>query len=371
MKEIKKIVLTGGHAGTTALAVIEEIQAQKKPWQVHWIGPKKTFEGKGIISYHSNIFPKLGVSYHSIFSGRIQRKLSFWSLPSLLKIPFGFLHAFSLLMKIKPQLIVSFGGFASFPVVVVGFFLRVPVIIHEQTSAVGRANKASSFFARKIAIARESSKKFFNSKKTVLVGNPLMKSVLIVKPKSKLLSVLPTIYITGGSSGALFINNLIEGILEPLLAKFKVIHQTGQIDFEKFSKKKKFLPRKLSERYEVVSFVNPLKIGQIYEKADFLISRAGANTVAEIIYTQRPSILIPIPWTAYNEQGQNAKLVENLGLGIVLPQDQVSGKLVLEKAEFLLNHWQNFKNKASDLAQLDELAASKMVELINGYLPEK
>ena len=180
--KLNKIVMTGGHAASTAFVVIQEIRKQKKPWEIYWIGFKSSFEGENISTLPSVYFPKYGIKTYDLISGRVQTKVSLHTLSAFLKIPVGFVHAALLLAKVRPNLILSFGGFSAFPVVVVGYFLGIPVIIHEQTSVVGRANKFSAPFAKKIALAREESRKYFPQRKTLLIGNPIVNSILKINP---------------------------------------------------------------------------------------------------------------------------------------------------------------------------------------------
>src|SRR3990172_9724478 len=148
-KKNLRIVLTGGHAATTALSVVEEIEVHHPDWEIHWIGVQRAFEGKKIPTLEANIFSsKLNVKVHHIIAGRLQKKFTRWTLYSLLKLPLGFFYSLKLLLKIKPAVVLSFGGFAAYPVVVVTWLMRVPVIIHDQSTVAGRANIRSAFFAK-------------------------------------------------------------------------------------------------------------------------------------------------------------------------------------------------------------------------------
>ena len=367
-KEKVKVVFTGGHAGTTAIATIEEVVRQKLNWAIYWIGPKKTFEGKEIASYHSRVFPKLGVYYKGITTGRLQRKLSLWTIPSILKIPIGLIQAIFLMGKIRPKVVVSFGGYVAFPVCLSAWVFGIPVIIHEQTMAAGLANKLSSYFADKITLARKESELYYPKEKTILVGNPIRREILEVRPKKKI-SNSPTIYITGGSSGSQIINQTIDRVLEKILASYRVIHQAGELDISFFEDRKNRLPQNLKERYKVFSFIDPQEISQIYEKADILISRAGANTISEILATRRPSILIPIPWTRYDEQTKNALMAQNAGIAKVIKQEDLSGEKLLEELDEVKKDWEKMANGMDlGLAKLDFQAASQLVSLIKEIL---
>ena len=178
----KHIAFTGGHAATTGLSVIEEFLEQKDDTlQMHWIGVEKAIEGENVDTSEKKVFPALGVSFHGITTGRLQVNWTRHTLVSLFKIPIGLVQSIALLAKIRPRVLVSFGGFASFPVVLAAFFLRIPVVIHEQTVAIGLANKMSIVFAKKILLARELSLSYFPAKKSNVIGNPLRKSILGVK----------------------------------------------------------------------------------------------------------------------------------------------------------------------------------------------
>jgi len=200
MQKIKNVVVfTGGHAGSTAYATIENL-LQRSQVEVHFIGGKTSVEGKKSRTLAQIGLSDLGVKVHNITTGRLQMKLTLWTIPSILKIPLGFLSALILLQKLKPKLVVSFGGYAAFPVVVASWLLKIPVIIHEQTSVAGRANRICSFFAKKIALARSSSLKYFQKSKCVVVGNPIPSNV-VAATKIKKINNPPHLLVTGGLAG--------------------------------------------------------------------------------------------------------------------------------------------------------------------------
>lgn len=357
-----RIVITGGHAATTAIAVVKEIQKRHSDWNLYWIGPKSAVEGKFVPTLASSVMPQLNVKFISITSGRLQRKFTSHTIPSLLKIPVGFFQAFKILLELKPKIIISFGGYSSVPVCFAGWLLRIPVFIHEQTIAIGTANKINSFFAKKILISREDSLKYFPKSKTILTGNPVSPDIISLTKKSKPSKPM-TVYITGGSSGAQRINNVVADSLYELLKNYKVIHQTGMLDFNKFTSLKENFTTDLKKKYEVYDFINPNDISGIFKKADIIISRGGANTISEILVSGIPSIIIPIPWTAYNEQTKNARSLESTGLGIVLEEKDLSSETLLDKIELVSNNWKKMAaNFDPSLANLDKFASQKFVD---------
>ena len=361
-----RLVLTGGHAATTAVAVVEEIRSQKKDWKIYWIGVKNAIEGKKIVTLESEVLPRLGVKFLPLITGRFQRRFTFWTIPSILKIPIGFVQSFYYLLKIKPKAVLSFGGFASFPVVFSAKLLKVPVIIHEQTSAAGRANLFSAKYATLITLARKESTPYFKGYKHLVVGNPVMKNIKKVRHSSG--TGVPVILIMGGSRGSQSINLAVENILRKLLTKYKIIHQTGGIDYLKYSQIKQRLPEALRENYEVFVRVNPLEIDKIYSQASVIVGRAGANTVSEIMITKRPSILIPLPISYLDEQTKNAKIARKFGIAKIIPQNKLTSARLLSEIEDAILKMEDFEARVKNKKSPDFDASKKLVGLIEGYM---
>jgi len=362
------LLLTGGHAATTAISVIKELQKKYPDYNLYWVGPKSAVEGKYVPTLASRVMEKMQVKFISITTGRLQRKFTVWTIPSLLKIPVGIFQAFKIISDIKPRIVISFGGFASVPVCFVGWIFRIPVIIHEQTVAAGLANKITAFFARKVLIARIDSQEFFTKSKTILVGNPVNAEIVKIEPKLKL-SAKPVIYITGGSSGAQRINSVVGEALFDLLKNYKIIHQTGKLDYEVFKEKRENFPSDLKKNYEVYDFIDPNEMPEIFGRADVIVSRAGANTLSEIAITKRPAILIPIPWTAYDEQTKNAKLLEKSGIAVILEEKDLNAESLLKNIKNVVKNWDRMvKNSDNSLGDLDRSAASKFVDEVEELL---
>lgn len=361
------LVLTGGHAATTAVAVIEEIKLQKKDWKLYWIGVKNAIEGKKIVTLESEVLPRLGVRFLSLTTGRLQRKFTFWTIPSILKMPIGFIQSFYYLLKIKPKAVLSFGGFASFPVVINAKILGIPVILHEQTSVAGRANLVCAKFASKVTLARKESQKYFGSTKCIITGNPVMKAICKISSQRKP-SHDGAIFITGGSRGSQSINDVVEKILKILLSKYKVIHQTGGLDYLKFSEIKQKLPDALRRNYEVFVRVNPLEIGKIYEKSMIIVSRAGANTVSEIMIIKKPAILIPLPISFMDEQTKNAEIARDWGIAKIIKQDKLNPSALMKAINETFNNMNIIFDKVKLKKSPDTGAATRLVSLLTKYM---
>jgi UDP-N-acetylglucosamine--N-acetylmuramyl-(pentapeptide) pyrophosphoryl-undecaprenol N-acetylglucosamine transferase len=353
-----KILLTGGHAATTGIAVIEEIQRRLPSADIAWIGSKSAISGSKATTLEHKIYPSMGVKYFEIKAGKLQTKFTRYTIPLILMIPIGFFQAMTLVFKIKPKVILSFGGFASFPVVFWGWLAGIPVILHEQTVAAGRALLLSARFSKKIALARAESQRYFPEGKTVVTGNPLMKEITDLKPKNTLGSE-KTILIMGGSRGSEFINEEVFKITSLLKRDYRVIHITGERDFDKY----KHLN---SKNYAVIPFVDPRKMHKYYSEADLIIGRSGANTVAEIIYLKLPAILIPLPRTFMNEQYKNAKYAESMGLAKVLTETEVNPEVLGAAIQTMFNNWNRIVAEVPENSP-DTEASEKLVNLLLEY----
>lgn len=340
----RKLLLSGSHAGSTAIAVIKEIKKRNLDWEIHWLGMEyKNMENLGII-------------FHSLESGKIENKFTKNTVSSLLQIPVSFIRGKKLVNEINPDLTLSFGSAAGAIASFWSSFLNIPVIIHEQTATAGRANIIAGYFAKKVLLARETSAKFFNKNKVEVVGNPIAQEILYyigTKNSSRVKSIL----ITGGSRGSKWINDAIKPILPRLLEKYFVIHQTGEKNLDEFKEIK-------NEKYFAFGQTDSKNMAEIISKSDIIISRAGANTVWELLALKKPSILIPIPWSYNDEQNENAKYIEKLGLARILFQKELSPQRLLTEIEILIEDYFTIITKTRDIISPDLLASEKVVDIL-------
>lgn len=321
-----KIVITGGHF-TPAAALLPLLQ---KEFSVLFILRKHAYEGDSALSFEYKAIEKSGIPFRVISAGRLQRKLTIYTIPALLKFPVGFIQSLFILAKYRPNIVLSFGGYVALPVCLAAFILKIPVVTCEQTIRAGLANKIIAVFAKKICVTFKESLALFPKNKTVLTGNPIRKELFhtACKPPFSIKSNLPIIYITGGSGGSHYINELINSILPDLLQKYTVIHQIGE------SEK---MPINLSERYIFKKRFEVAELAWIYHNIALLLGRSGANTVYEVLTFGIPSIFIPLSWAGASEQEENARLVEKIGLGKVLLQETIDGKTLLSAIDNLVS----------------------------------
>ncbi|MCL5970734.1 MAG: UDP-N-acetylglucosamine--N-acetylmuramyl-(pentapeptide) pyrophosphoryl-undecaprenol N-acetylglucosamine transferase [Patescibacteria group bacterium] len=362
-----KVVIVGGHL-SPALSIIQNLNKE----DVYYIGRKHAFEGDKAVSLEYREISRLGLPFFTIKTGRLQRKLTRYTLFSLAKLPVGFFQALRILKKIKPDVVLSFGGYLSIPVGFAAYFLKIPLVLHEQTLEAGLANKILSPFAEKICISWESSLKYFPKEKTVLTGNPIKKEILEVSKLTKKTNNPPLIYVTGGSSGSHAINYLISKTIRDISKKYILFHQTGDSqkykDFDKLLEVKKGLESKYSKNYIIEKFLDSKTSAEIIRRAGLVIGRSGINTVTELIYLKKPAILIPLPFSQKNEQMKNAKFMEGLGLAEVISQNLLTDKLFLEKLYSMFDNLKNYKLKNEILF---ENSSEKIINVLKDVSKKK
>lgn len=353
-----KVLITGAHF-TPAVATIEELK-KFKDTDIVYVGRKTTQEGDNAVSVESQVLPALGVKFIPIITGRLQRAFTIYTIPSLLKIPIGFIQSLLIILKEKPDVILSFGGYVSVPVVIVSWLFSIPIIIHEQTLISGLANKISSYFADKLAISFEKNAP--SSEKIILTGNPIRREILDI-PQRAASQKLPVILIIGGNQGSHVINLAVEKCLDQLLKIAVVYHQTGDSKYRDFER----MQQKESDKYKIFKFISK-DWSKILAGSDLIISRAGINSLTELAYLGKPALLIPIP---NNEQKMNAEFFEKVGLVNILSQSKLSGDAMLSDIKIMLKNLDHIKKQASEVKKIIIPDAAKRLALETILLGKK
>lgn len=358
-----KILITGGHV-TPALAVIEELK--KRPGiQIIFVGRKYALDGENTLSFEYQEIVRRNIPFVDLRTGRINRFLSLETIEALLRIPFGFIHAISILRLKKPDLILSFGGYLALPIAFAGFFYHIPLYTHEQTIVPGLANRVISFFSKQIFISFKDTSSYFPAHKVVLTGNPLRNSIFEVRTQPFNISkTKPVLLVTGGSLGSHALNMLIKPILLTLLKKYIVVHQTGDTaEFNDYLVLQDFcrtLPKDLQRNYFLKKHISEDEIGFVFHLSDLVISRAGANTFFELVALEKPAVLIPLPISASGEQQKHADLFQKAGAGKVFSQEEGSEKL-LSLIEAMVSSLKSYKKNSSTLRPLIHNEAAKTI----------
>jgi UDP-N-acetylglucosamine--N-acetylmuramyl-(pentapeptide) pyrophosphoryl-undecaprenol N-acetylglucosamine transferase len=348
-----KLVVTGGHH-SSALPVIKRIKNISPEVRIYWVGHKRSLKGDENDTLEYTEISSLGIPFYDLKAGKVYRTLD----PArLIRIPIGFFQSLILLLKLKPDVILSFGGYLAAPVVLAGYILGIPSITHEQTVVAGYANKFISFFAKKILISWPQSERIFPKNKTLLTGIPIREGVTQVLSSSfSTNNSLPTVFIMGGKTGSHILNVLVKNNLRTLLSGCNVIHICGDNsiykDYELLSDLYSDMGGKTVGKYFPRKFIFENEIGEAYKKSDLVVSRAGAHAIAELLAIQKPCILIPIPWVSHNEQHENALLLERAGLAKVIEEKDCSNGYFIGSIKEALSNIQTFTLKDDSLMSL-------------------
>jgi len=344
------VLVTGGHPAP-AIAIVDYIVKNKKTIKVCFVGRKySNFFDKSISFEYKELMGK--VDFINLETGRFVNKNLIEIIFQTALFLFGLSKSFFIILKYKPKVVLSFGGYIAIPIAFCAYVFRIPIVTHEQTITPGLANRILGLMATKVLTSFLETDKFFNCKKTVHTGNPY-RIELSTKPfKYTFFSTdnkFKKIYITGGSLGSHAINVHIENILLKLLASYEVVHQCGNVyeynDFQRLSEFRNKLPYDLKKRYFVKSHFTTNEVFYLYKNADLIISRSGANTFFELIQFQKPSVLIPLPSSAFNEQYNQALILKEYGCAEIFLQNNLSNKL-LELINAIFRNstkYQNFK----------------------------
>jgi UDP-N-acetylglucosamine--N-acetylmuramyl-(pentapeptide) pyrophosphoryl-undecaprenol N-acetylglucosamine transferase len=349
-----KVVMTGGHH-SSALPIIHCVQAQNLDVQIYWMGHKHSLKNDKNDTLEYKEITALNIPFFELKTGKVYKSLS---VKNVVKIVRGLIASYIYLNKVKPDLIVSFGGYLAVPVVIAGWLQKIPIITHEQTTVVGYANRLISLFADKILISWKASAKYFNPDKTVFTGIPLRDSIFESTSQSfNVNNNLPTIFVFAGKTGSVTINGIVREAFPQLLELCNIIHQCGDYseasDFEKLSSTYSKIEKQVPGKYNVRKFILEDTIGEAYNLADMVVSRAGAHTVSELMALEKPALLIPISWVSHNEQLENAKVVKNSGMGEILLEKDLTVYNLVERVKYMLHNLSNYKlNMALNMREM-------------------
>lgn len=312
---MNRIILTGGGTAghvTPNIALIPSLQ--KDGWDVHYIGTENGIE--------RTLIERLpGVTYHSVASGKLRRYFDRKNFTDPFRVVKGIFQASALVRRIRPTLVFSKGGFVSVPVVYGARLHGVPVLLHESDMTPGLANRITMPFAQKLLCTFPEAAKQAGAK-GLHVGTPI-RPELLQGSRTEGLRLFgfdnsrPVLMVTGGSTGAQAINHTLRAALPRLTELFQVVHLCGKGNIDPSLEG--------VQRYCQREYLDE-EMGHAFACADVLISRAGANTLCEILALYKPSLLVPYPKgnTSRGDQVDNAASFERRGLCKVLSQDAMT-----------------------------------------------
>ena len=320
------IVLTGGGTAghvTPNLALLSALRAR---------GFESVYVGS-VSGIERRLAEEAGLRYHAVQTGKLRRYASLENFLDPLRILVGVVQATLLLARLRPSVVFSKGGFVGVPVVVAAWLNRIPVVVHESDLTPGLANRLSFPFAKRICLSFRETEQRLSGRDVVYTGTPVRQS-LTAGDRGKgqrefgLDPARRTILVFGGSQGAQAINTQVRAALPSLPEDLQLLHVCGAGNLESDLEGR--------EGYRQYEYLDA-DFGDAFACADVVVSRAGANSLAELIALRKPAVVIPLPTAASRgDQIDNARLFADKGYGLVLAQADLTPESLLESVQAAL-----------------------------------
>ncbi|MEI7750267.1 MAG: undecaprenyldiphospho-muramoylpentapeptide beta-N-acetylglucosaminyltransferase [Candidatus Moraniibacteriota bacterium] len=333
-----RVVLTGGHTGGHTfplVAVARSLRSRSSvPVSLLYIGSGGQFERAAMDGEQ--------IPSKKILSGKVRRYFSLSNFTDPFKVPIGFLQSLWYLFSFMPDVVFAKGGSVTVPVCLAARILRIPVVLHDSDAVAGKANLFLARFATRIAVAYQSAATFFPTEKTAITGNPV-RTELLSGDMARANTYFgfspnrPLVLVLGGSQGAQALNRAVARMLPDIIRETQVLHQTGEKNYtEAVALVGEYGIKAGREGYVAAPFLNASELSDALARADVVISRAGAATVAELAACGKTAILVPLPTAANDEQRMNAYEVARLGGAIVLEEANLGEHMLASKVDTLL-----------------------------------
>ncbi|MDO5349644.1 MAG: undecaprenyldiphospho-muramoylpentapeptide beta-N-acetylglucosaminyltransferase [Lachnospiraceae bacterium] len=349
---MKKIILTGGGTAghvTPNLALLPSLK--ELGYEIRYIGSYQGMEKK--------LIEGAGIPYEGISSGKLRRYFDLKNFSDPFRVIKGYAEALKIMKSFKPDVVFSKGGFVAVPVVLAAKHYKIPTIIHESDITPGLANKICIPSAKKVCCNFPETLSYLPEEKAVLTGSPIREELL----KGDRLSGLqythlspdrPIILVIGGSLGSVKVNTAVRSILPRLLETFQVIHICGKEHLDD-----SLIGTPGYVQYEYVD--KPLK--HLFAAADIVISRAGANSICELLALRKPNLLIPLSAAASRgDQILNAKSFQKQGFSAILEEESLTDDTLYQAIQDLYDDRQTYIH-AMEQTQLNN-AVETIISLI-------
>lgn len=346
---------TGGHL-YPGISVAQQLVAERH--EVMMLIRNRPQETEIVSFYHLPFRTVAGMGLKKNVVGFVSFFISFF---------IGFGQSWRILREFRPDITFALGNYLSLPVGLASFCKRIPLLLHEQNYAPGKATKFLARISTHICLSFAESEIFFlpYRKKITVTGNPLRAEMRRPFSAAKDATLI-TLLVFGGSQGAHSINKaMVEALdyLEELRKIMRIIHITGGCDsgyVEAGYRERNF-------QVTIAPYINDMH--EIYAQTDFAVCRAGALTLAEIAYFGIPAIIVPYPYAAENHQFLNAQVFTKSGAALIIEDKDLSGK-VLADTIIRLSADRNGSKAMGEKAKKLALAGSseKIVEIMRSTI---
>jgi len=353
-----RVVIAGGGTGGhlfPGIAIAQEFETRNSATKIIFVSTGNPME-KSVLS-------KSGYELRCVTAAGIKGRGVWNQMVSVSKIPRGILEAMRIFKDYSPDLAVGLGSYSAGPVIIGAWLRRIPIVIHEQNILPGITNRILARFADRIYISFENTKSNLDSRKVQWTGNPVRNELFeypasqAAHKKENTSGETFTVLIIGGSQGAHTINMAVIEALEAFKNKAHLhfVHQTGAADERQVNE----AYRRNNIRCTVQSFFD--NMAELYSRADLLICRAGATTVAEISALGKAVIFIPFPHAADNHQVLNAALLSDQGAAEMISENDLSAEILSQKIAYYADHRHELDEMAAKAGQFGNPAAAKNI----------
>jgi UDP-N-acetylglucosamine--N-acetylmuramyl-(pentapeptide) pyrophosphoryl-undecaprenol N-acetylglucosamine transferase len=348
-----RIVIAGGGTGGhlfPGIAIAEEFIKRDKQTEVLFIGTQKGIESKflGSAGYELSTIDIEGIK------GRGMKALA----KGFYQIPQSMWQSRRILKQFRPQMVIGVGGYASGPAVLAAYFMGIPTAIAEQNAVPGITNRILGKFVDKIFVTYAQTAELFSRSMVLLSGNPVRAAFAGVRSLQKTKKDFCQLLIFGGSQGAMAINKSVVEML-PQLQRIKnkvcILHQTGVREVESI----RAAYGCYGIQADVTDFI--VDMADAYRKADLIICRAGATSLAEITAAGKATVLIPFPWATNDHQTKNAQVMVDAGAAIMINEKNLNGNKLFEVVNCLLGDPKKMHLMEENSAKLGNINAATTI----------
>ena len=353
-----RIIVAGGSTGGhlfPGIAIAEEFIERNPDNQVLFASTGRPLELR--------ILKTKGFAHRALRAEGLKGRGLVNQIRALVKIPLGLFDACRILNAFRPHLVLGMGGYSAGPMALAARIYGIAVVLHEQNRIPGITNRLSASLAQRIYLSYADDDHFFDARKVVLTGNPVRREIIACRATAVKTSTASdggrpfTILVVGGSQGAHGINMAVVECLGRIKAHDAVyfIHQTGPDDAATV----RAAYQRLGIHATVQAFFNDM--ARQYRRADLIICRAGATTVAELTVIGKGIIFVPYPFAADNHQVFNVQPLVALGAAEMILEKDLTGDVLAERIDHYASHPEVLANMAERARHLGRPAAAAAI----------
>ncbi len=340
---------TGGHV-FPGIALAEEVVTRHPDNDVVFVGTARGLEAK--------VVPEAGFPIELVDVQGMKGKGLWRLLWSALLLPRALLQSWRILRRWRPDIVVGVGGYASGPVVLVAWMMRIPTAVQEQNAVAGFTNRMLGKVVDAAFTAFPEAARHFGRQKVYQLGNPIRRELMENFMRPQVEHARPRVLVFGGSQGAHALNmRVIESLphLADLRETIRITHQTGARDRDQ-----------VERGYRAVGFVPDVRefitdMSTAYAEADLVVCRAGATTLSELTVCKKPAILIPFPAAADNHQVMNARSLVDAGAAVMIEEKDLTGELLAHEIQRILASAEVRDSMARSAGRLGSPQAAKEI----------